>query len=325
MTTLDKAVVITGASSGIGHATVLRMSRAGWRVFPTVRKQSDRERLQREGRNVHPVIMDAQDGASILAAAVEIERELQGRGLCGLVNNAGIGTVRPVEYAALQDLREIFEINVLGQIAITNAFAPLLRRVRGRVVNITSIGVNIAIPFGGLLNASKSAFAMLSDTMRLELKPFGIRVSAVEPGAISTPAVEKTLGDIEHVIANLPPEGQASYGSMLRHFGELAYQREKSGSSPEVVAGAIHHALTSRRPRIRYRVGKHSKDRTREPFGHDAATYVWNARTGFSRRAASRSFASQMTGHESETERASSMLHGHGSSSHVGAFQFFDP
>ena len=260
MENTNKSVVITGASSGIGRASVLRMSQAGWKVFGTVRKEADRERLRREGGpNVYPVILDAQDGASISAAAKEVETLLQGHGLDGLVNNAGIGTVRPVEYARPEDLREIFEINVFGQIAITQAFSFLLRRAKGRIVNITSIGVNIAIPFGGLLNASKSAFGMLSDTMRLELRPFGIRVSAIEPGAISTPAVEKTLGDMERVIANLPPEGQAQYGSMLHHFGQLAYEREKSGSSPDVVANAVHHALTSTRPRIRYRVGKHAK------------------------------------------------------------------
>ena len=257
---MNKAVVITGASSGIGHSCVLKMTRAGWNVFATVRKAADGERLQHEfGPGVHPVLMDAQDGASIQAAAQAVETELQGRGLEGLVNNAGIGMVRPVEYATAEDLREIFDINVFGQIAITQAFSHLLRRGRGRIVNVTSIGVNIAIPFGGLLNASKSAFGMLSDTMRLELKSFGIRVCAVEPGAISTPAVEKTLGDIEHVIANLPPEGQAQYGSMLRNFARLAHAREKNGSSSEVVAGAVHHALTSSRPRIRYRVGKHAK------------------------------------------------------------------
>jgi NAD(P)-dependent dehydrogenase (short-subunit alcohol dehydrogenase family) len=260
MTDKNKSVVITGASSGIGHSCVLRMTQAGWNVFATVRTPADGERLQREfGPSVHPLVLDVQDSASILAAAREAETQLRGRGLEGLVNNAGIGMVRPIEYATAEDLREIFEVNVFGQIAITQAFSRLLRKARGRIVNITSIGVNIAIPFGGLLNASKSAFGMLSDTMRLELKPFGIRVCTVEPGAISTPAVEKTLGDIERVIANLPPEGQSQYGPMLKNFGQLAYSREKNGSSPDVVARAVHHALTASRPRIRYRVGKHAK------------------------------------------------------------------
>lgn len=256
---MDRSVVITGASSGIGKASVAVMSGAGWKVFAGVRKAADGTKLQAEYAGVRPLIIDVQDAASISSAARELESQLNGSGLAGLVNVAGIGMVRPIEYAPLPDVREIFEINVFGQIAIIQAFAPLLRRRKGRIVNITSVGVNIAIPFGGLLNASKSAFSMLSDTLRLELRPFGIHVATIEPGAIATPAVEKTLGDIEGVIASLPDEAKAQYGSMLRNFARIAYSREKNGSSPEVVARAIHHALTSDRPRIRYRAGKHAK------------------------------------------------------------------
>jgi NAD(P)-dependent dehydrogenase (short-subunit alcohol dehydrogenase family) len=176
-----------------------------------------------------------------------------------LVNVAGVGMVRPLEYATNEDLQEIFDINVFGQIAVTQAFLPLIRKTHGRIVNITSIGAHIAIPFGGLLNASKSAFGLLSDTLRLEMHPFGIHVSTVEPGAIKTPAVGKTLGDIERVIGNLPPTGAAQYGKMLEKFARIAYSREMNGSPPEVVAKAVNHALTSRRPRIRYTVGKHAK------------------------------------------------------------------
>lgn len=256
---MDRSVVITGASSGIGKASVAVMSRAGWKVFAGVRKVADGTKLQAAYTGVRPLIIDVQDAASISSAAREVESQLNGPGLAGLVNVAGIGMVRPIEYAPLHDVREIFEINVFGQIATVQAFAPLLRRRKGRIVNITSVGVNIAIPFGGLLNAGKSAFSMLSDTMRLELRPFGIHVATIEPGAIATPAVEKTLGDIEGVIASLPDEAKAQYGSMLRNFARIAYSREKNGSSPEVVARAIHHALTSDRPRIRYRAGKHAK------------------------------------------------------------------
>ena len=260
MDEFKKTVVITGASSGIGRSSVLQMSQSGWRVFATVRKPGDQDSLRKEGgADVIPVLMDVEDESSISVAAQEIESQLSGRGLDGLVNVAGIGVVRPLEYVSLKDLRQIFEVNVFGQIAVTQALSRSLRQARGRIVNITSVGVNIAIPFGGLLNASKSAFGLLSDTMRLELHPFGIRVSAIEPGAISTPAVDKTLGDIDRVIGNLPPEAQAQYGSMMRVFARVAYEREKSGSSPDVVAKAVHHALTSRRPRIRYRVGNHAK------------------------------------------------------------------
>jgi NAD(P)-dependent dehydrogenase (short-subunit alcohol dehydrogenase family) len=235
------------------------MSRAGWHVFATVRKTSDQEELRNLSGAISPVIMDVEDGASIVAAATQIESELDGRGLDALVNCAGIGMVRPLEYAQLDDIRRIFEINVFGQIAVTQALVRRLRRNRGRIVNITSVGVNLAIPFGGLLNASKSAFGMLSDSLRLELHPFGVRVIAVEPGAIATPAVDKTLGDIEGIIRGLPAEAQSQYGDMLRTCARVAYRMEKSGSSPVVVARTVHHALTSPRPRIRYRVGKHAK------------------------------------------------------------------
>jgi len=258
MSNVRKTVVITGASSGIGRACVRQMNRSGWQVFATVRKAADAEKLLTEG-GVLPILMDVEDDASIAAAAGKIESQLDGHGLDGLVNCAGIGMVRPVEYATLDDLRKIFEINVFGQVAVTQSLSHLLKKNRGRIVNVTSVGVNIAIPFGGLLNASKSAFAMLSDSLRLELHPFGVRVIAVEPGAIATPAVGKTLGDIEGVIEALPAEARAQYGDMLRAFAHQAYTRERNGSTPDVVARAVHHAFTSSHPRIRYRVGKHAK------------------------------------------------------------------
>jgi NAD(P)-dependent dehydrogenase (short-subunit alcohol dehydrogenase family) len=253
-----KSVVITGASSGIGRACVLRLSQAGWQVFATVRKEQDREKLQHQP-GIFPLIIDMQDAETIKAAAAQVEAQLQGRGLDGLVNVAGIGMVRPLEYASMHEVREIFEVNFFGQVEVIQAFSRLIRKQRGRIVNITTVGVNLALPFGSLLNASKSAFAMVNDSLRLELHPFGVRVSAIEPGAISTAAVDKTLGDLERVIEALPPEAQEQYGSIIRNFGRRGYEMEKNGSPPEVVAAAVHHALTSSRPRIRYRVGKHAK------------------------------------------------------------------
>jgi len=260
MPSSQKTVVITGASSGIGRSCVSRMNRAGWQVFATVRKQSDRDRLRSEvANNVYPVLMDMENESSIATAAREIESEVSGQGLDGLVNVAGIGMVRPIEYASMQDFRQIFEVNFFGQVATIQAFARSLRKQRGRIVNITTVGVNLALPFGGLLNASKSAFARVSDTLRLEIHSSGVRVCAIEPGAIDTPAVDKTLGDLEQVIHQLPPEAQAQYGAMIRKMGRRGYEMEKNGSSPDVVAGAVHHALTASRPRIRYRVGKHAR------------------------------------------------------------------
>ncbi len=257
---VKQSVVVTGASSGIGRASVVRLVQSGWRVFATVRRSADGDKLQSEcGADLTPVIMDLTDRATIIAAADQVSSQLHGRGLDGLVNVAGIGRVRPVEYVTLGDLQEIFNVNVFGQIGVTQAFLPLLRQARGRIVNISSVGAHIVIPFGSLINASKSAFGSFSDALRLELRPFGIRVSTVEPGAINTPAVEKTLGNIEAVLGDLPAGGAAQYGEMLKQFATRAYAREMNGSSPDVVARAVHHALTARRPRIRYQVGKHAK------------------------------------------------------------------
>lgn len=260
-----KTVVITGSSSGIGRASVARMAQQGWRVFATVRRAADGERLRADfGPSLTPLIMDVTDRASILAAAEQVSLQLGHDGLDGLVNVAGVGKVRPVEYMTQNGLLEIFDINVFGQIAVTQAFLPLLRKAGGRIVNISSIGAHIAIPFGSLINASKAAFGIFSDTLRLELHPFGIHVSVVEPGAIKTPAVDKTLGDVEAVIRSLPPQGAAQYGEMLRVFARGAYEREMNGSSPDVVAEAVHHALTATRPRTRYRVGKHANHAGRD-------------------------------------------------------------
>lgn len=257
MTMQARSVVITGASSGIGRASALRLAGAGFRVFAGVRKDADAQSLRAEHAAIEPVTIDVCDGESIAAMKTRLEAALPG--LDGLVNNAGVGLMVPLEYVALDELRRQFEVNVIGQIAVTQALLPLLRRAGGRIVNMGSVGGHIAMPFGGVLCGCKSALGAMNDALRLELRPFGIHVAIIEPGSINTPAVDKTLGDVEHAISALPPEGQRHYGGMLRSFHRRAYQRERDGSSPDVVAEAVHEALTARRPRSRYPVGKDAR------------------------------------------------------------------
>jgi NAD(P)-dependent dehydrogenase (short-subunit alcohol dehydrogenase family) len=251
-----KSAVITGASSGIGRATALLLAARGFRVFAAVRKASDGSALEAEGGGaVVSIQLDVTDRALIARAAELVREQLGGGGLDALVNNAGTAQPAPLEYVSEEALRRQFEVNVFGQIAVTQAFLPLIRGARGRIVNIGSVGSHIALPFGGALCASKAAFSSLSDSLRLELRPSGIHVSLVEPGAIRTPAVDKTLGDPEALIRSLPAEGAARYGAALREFMRRGYARESKGSPPQVVAEAVYHALTSRRPRLRYVVG----------------------------------------------------------------------
>jgi NAD(P)-dependent dehydrogenase (short-subunit alcohol dehydrogenase family) len=255
MATRQRTVVITGASSGIGRASTLRLASAGFLVFAGVRKAADGERLRQEGgERVIPLEIDVTDAASIAAAVDTVARHVDG--LDGLVNNAGIGITAPVEYVSLDSLRRQFDVNVFGQIAVTQAFLPLIREARGRIVNMGSVGSHITIPFGGALCATKSAFRSLNDALRLELHPFGIHVVMIEPASIRTPAVDKTLGDPDGAVRQLPPEGVARYGDMLRTFIKRGYEREQHGSSPDVVADAVHHALTAAHPRAHVPVGK---------------------------------------------------------------------
>lgn len=256
----ERSVVITGASSGIGRATALALAARGFRVFAGVRKERDGESLRAEsaGRIV-PLPLEVTDRDSVARAARAVSAEVGDRGLDGLVNNAGIATPAPIEYVSPEVLRRQFEVNVFGPISVVQAFLPLIRKARGRIVNVGSVGSHIAIPFGGPLCGSKAALTLLSDALRLELRSSGIHVSIIEPGAISTPAVDKTLGDAASIIDALPPEGAARYAAKLREFMRRGHARETKGSPPEVVAQAIHHALTARRPRLRYAVGRDAR------------------------------------------------------------------
>jgi len=254
-----KTAVVTGASSGIGRACVARLAKGGWRVFAGVRKAEDEANLQEQfGARVIPIRMDLTDRPLIMEAAERVGFQLGGEGLDALVNVAGIGMMRPVEYVTDDDMWKIFQVNVFGQIAVTQAFLPLLRQARGTIVNIGSVGTHIGLPFGGLLNGSKSAFRLLNDALRMELRSSGVRVVVVEPGAIKTPAVNKTLGDVEGVIRDLPPKGQAEYGDMLRKFSKRAYAVESRGSDPDEVAQVVQEVLAAERPRPRYAAGKHA-------------------------------------------------------------------
>ncbi len=252
------SALVTGASSGIGRATALLLARSGFRVFAGVRRAEDGESLRNEAPSLVAVSIDVTSPGSIRAAAERVAGEVGDAGLAGLVNNAGVGIAAPVETLPLDDLRRLFEVNVFGQVAVTQAFLPLVRRARGRIVNIGSIGDRLSIPFGGALCASKAAVAALNDSLRMELADSGVRVCLVEPASIATAAVDKLEEECERSIAALSPEGARLYADPLRRFLRRAGENERKGSPPEVVARAVLEALTSPSPRTRRLVGADS-------------------------------------------------------------------
>jgi NAD(P)-dependent dehydrogenase (short-subunit alcohol dehydrogenase family) len=254
-----KSILITGGSSGIGRATALRLVRAGWRVFASVRKEADAAAIKAaaEGK-LATVQLDVADEHSITLAARDVAARLGGRGLDALVNNAGIGKVFPTEHLSLEALREIYQVNLFGQIAVIQAFLPLVRMAKGRIINMGSVGDHVAPPFAGALSSSKAAFASMSAALRMEVRPQGIHVCIIEPGAINTPAAGKTLGGVEQAIAGMPPAGINLYGQAMRRMVRTFAENERHGSPPEAVAKVVERALTDRNPRTRYRAGKES-------------------------------------------------------------------
>lgn len=242
-----RAALVTGASSGIGAACAARLLSAGWRVFAGVRHVGDAPRGTEE------VLLDVTSEEQIRAAAQRIEE------LDALVNNAGIAIAMPLEFIPLEELRRQLEVNVIGQVAVTQAFLPHLRRSHGRVVFVGSIAGKSALPFLGAYAASKHALEALADSLRIELRPFGITVSLVEPGTIRTPIWKKSAAVAESLSDRAPTELGDLYGERIAAFGRVAARRGASGAPVGLVAGAVEEVLTQERPRTRKLVGRDAK------------------------------------------------------------------
>ena len=251
-------VLITGSSTGIGAACALHLDRLGWTVYAGVRKDPDADDLRRKGSaKLTPVIIDVTDQSQIDAVAKQIEAD-SGR-LDGLVNNAGIGRGGPLEYLDLDEWRTQLEVNVVGQVAVTKAMLPLIRPAKGRVVFIGSIGGRLGSPLMGPYNASKFAIEGIGHSLRQELKPKGVHVSIVEPGAIDTQIWDKAQDTMERLRSELPPIALEEYAEPLETFAKGLAMNAKNAVTPQIVAKVVEHALTAKRPRTRYLVGKDAK------------------------------------------------------------------
>lgn len=249
-------VVVTGASSGIGRACALELDRRGFKVFAGVRQPSDAEMLRQDAsealRTVH---IDVTDSTSVSDMARVVTESMQGSTFCGLINNAGTTLPYPAEYLPPEYFRAQLEVNLVGPLRVTQALIPLLRRDRGRVVNVTSVAGKVGVPLMASYAASKHGFEGLSDVMRIELAESGIHVAVVEPGLIATDMGRKAVDRVEDTISALPEDGRVRYEHSLRALAASAASLT-GGSPPSVVAAAVVHALTSGHPRTRYPVGK---------------------------------------------------------------------
>lgn len=258
--------LITGASTGIGRASALRLAAKGWTVLAGVRDPAAGEQLLAAAAGlgrVIPLQLEVTDSVQIAQAVARVDEESAeggasvSGGLDALINNAGIGVGGPLELVSQEDLRRQFDINVLAQVAVTQAMLPALRRAHGRIVFVSSIGGRVATPFLAPYAASKHAVEAIGDALRVELRSSNIQVALLEPGSVATPIWDKARADADAV--SIPPELQAEYGNVPAAMSKALEDTERRGVSPEVVAKTIEQALTARRMKARYLVGTDAK------------------------------------------------------------------
>jgi NAD(P)-dependent dehydrogenase (short-subunit alcohol dehydrogenase family) len=252
----SRTVLISGASTGIGRASAVRLANAGWEVFAGVRKAEDGESVRSESPDrITPVILDVTESGTIESTAAAVRAAVGSRGLGGLVNNAGITVQGPLEFLPLDDLRRQLEVNVIGQVALAQAVLPEIRAATGRIVNIGSVGGRVAHPFIGPYHASKFAIEAITDSLRKELRPWGIHVVVVEPGSMATEIWDKGARGADDLLERIGPRGRELYGGMLEKLKDLALKSAERGGSPDSVAKVVERALTAGRPRPRYLIG----------------------------------------------------------------------
>lgn len=250
-----KHVLVTGANSGIGRATVHALVDEGWHVFAGLH-HADHAGAAYDDNHVTSLTVDVTDESHLDDAARVVAEHVGERGLDALVDNAGIGVAGPLEFLPLARLRTQFEVNVLGQVAVTQQFLPLIRRATGRIVFISSIGDRMAMPFAGPLTGSKAALSMIAHSWRQELAPWGIGVTIIAPALVHTEAADKLERDAAETVKNLPEQGLRLYGSTFTKMVGRAVKQEKAGSPPAAVAKAVVRALTAERSPSRVPVGK---------------------------------------------------------------------
>lgn len=253
---MPRNVLITGASTGIGAASARMLAERGWRVFAGVRKAQDGEALVAGAKGqIIPVILDVTNREQIKTVVQEISTQCGSAGLQGVVNNAGIALAGPLEFMPLEAFEKQFNINVLGLIAVTQAVMPLIRASRGRIVLTGSNSGFMCEPFLAGYGATKHALEAIADSLRIELRPWGIEVALIQPGAIKTPIWSKSREAAEQLFVGMPPQCEELYAEPIVALRKMVEKIPSMAIPPERVAKAITHALEARRPRTRYPVG----------------------------------------------------------------------
>lgn len=253
-------VLISGASKGIGRATALYLDAKGFTVIAGVRSEGDGESLRKAGSpRLRTATLDITNEGQISQTARLVAEVAGTSGLDGLVNNAGISVPGPLEFIQLDEFRREIEVNLVGQLALTQAVLELVRKAKGRIVYISSVGGRIAGPMLGAYHASKFAIEAITDTLRQELAPWHMHVVSIEPGAVATPIWETGAKTAERLLSQAPPRLLELYGEAISRTRAGAERAARRGIPPEQVARVVEKALTARRPRTRYPVGLDGK------------------------------------------------------------------
>ena len=264
----ERAIVITGASTGIGKATALLLDKLGFKVIAGVRKEADGQALKKEASDkLRPIFLDVTDGDSIAAAVDTVSKET-GDELYGLVNNAGVSLNGPLELVPTSEIKHLLDVNVLGLLAVTQAFLPLLRQSKGRLINISSGHGLLAVPDKSVYAASKFAVQAITDSLRVELGPFDVSVSSIVVGKVDTAVLGKIIADRDKMIEAAPPEVVQLYSPLFEFFDKEV--KELPGIPAIEVGRVVAQALTTDKPKAQYLIGpgaKKMKNLARLPVG----------------------------------------------------------
>jgi NAD(P)-dependent dehydrogenase (short-subunit alcohol dehydrogenase family) len=250
----QEMAVVTGASTGIGAATARELARRGFHVLAGVRRERDAEAIR--GQGIEPLIVDITKPDHIRALAARVYDDPQGRALRALLNNAGVGMNAPVESFPIDEWRHLFEVNLFGHVAVTQALLPALIRSKGRVVNISSVGGKIAMATYGPYAGTKFALEAVSDSLRRELAPTGVQVVVVEPGAVRTEMPGRAIASASALASTMTPEQNQRYGALVQAMNAQTTAHTSSGLPAQAAAKVIAKAVIARRPRTRYTVGR---------------------------------------------------------------------